>query len=90
MNKYTGIEVADSYAERVYIVSRKRSGGAVKRTLAAGIITALCFGIKYIPSPIARDVTEKLKEAVCYDVLGRETGETVVDKLLEKDEGTSA
>ena len=79
MNKYEGMDTADAVLERVCLVRRKRAGtgaGAVARAVAAALITGLCFGIKYLPLPFA----DKVREAVCYDVLGRETGGTIADE----------
>lgn len=82
MNKYEGIDTADAVLERVCLVRRKRAGtgaGAVARTVAAALITGLCFGVKYLPVSFADKVTDTVRAAVCYDVLGRETGGTIAD-----------
>ncbi len=87
MNKYEGMDTADAVLERVCLVRRKRAGtgaGAVARAVAAALITGLCFGIKYLPLPFADKVTDTVREAVCYDVLGRETGGTIADEPTDR------
>lgn len=92
MDKYYGIEKAATHCVRVRRVTRKRryTGRTAARYLAAALLTAACFGVKYIRTPITDKAAEKIRQAVCYDIFDRETGGAVADAFLPQPQESDA
>lgn len=92
MDKYYGIERAETRCVRVRRVTRKRkyTGRAAARYLAAALLTAACFGLKYVGLPAAEKAADKIRQTVCYDIFDRQTGGTVADAFLPQSQDGDA
>ena len=79
MTKYEGIEKADARvcpSGEVRIADKKRRGGyfagLIARCLIAAALLCAAFGIRAWDSDFAALATERIREAVSFDVFGRE------------------